>query len=142
MKKKTLAKSIALGLSLLILASGCYFPHVSLESESELELGVELPKDLVSEGSKKDYSAVIELHYVEEPASQVATLYRFKLKDLDKKKGNVKLKGLPAGELTLSMSIGYKDQGSWVVEYTGISDPFTIAAKKQAQVKIRLEPVP
>jgi hypothetical protein len=142
MKTKTLAKSIALGLSLLVVAPGCYFPHVSLEPESELGLVVELPKDLVSEASKKDYSAVIELHYVEEPAYQAVTLHRFKLKDLDKKKGNVKLKGLPVGELTLSMSIGYKDKGSWVVEYAGTSERFTIEAKKQAQVKIRLEPVP
>jgi hypothetical protein len=142
MKRRALFSSIILVVLVSVLASGCYFPHASPEPEPELELGVELPKDLAAKAPKKDYTAVIELHYVEEPAFEVETSYRFKLKDLDKKKGSIKLKGLPVGELTLTLSIGAKDKGSWVVEYTGTSEPFTIEPKKQAKVKISLEPVP
>jgi hypothetical protein len=143
MKTKTLLETIAAGFLLLLLASGCYFPHAGLEAqwEPELAVGVELPKDLLSSAPKKDYTAVIELNYIEETDFTFEKTYRFKLKDLDRKKGDIKLKGLPVGDLTLTLSIGCNDKGFWVVEYTGTSEPFAIRARKQAKVMITLVPL-
>jgi hypothetical protein len=141
MKIKVLPRFLIAGLFICILASGCYFPHSALEREPELDLSVTLPKSLASKAPKRDYTAVIELNYVEEPSIAMETTFRLKLKHLEKKNGSLKLKGLPAGDLTLTLTIEYYDKGSWIAEYSGTSEQFSIRAKKQAKVRLQLAPV-